>query len=93
MNPYLPFCLYVAARVFVQFLKAKAEDTDTRLSLNFLLAALEWLKVKNPLSESFLVQLSLDIQGSGLDNALHNAEMPTRLKESVSPASLAELRR
>ena len=84
MNPYMPFCLYVAARVFIQYLKSKAEDTDIRLSLNFLLTALEWLKVKNPLSESFLVQLSLDIQGSGLDIVTNNPELLTKLVNTVS---------
>ena len=37
MHPYLPFCLYVAARVFVQFLKNVSEDSEIRASLDFLL--------------------------------------------------------
>lgn len=84
MNPYMPFCLYVAARVFIQLLKANARDLEISRSLNFLLAAMAWLKTKNPLSESFLVQLSLDIQGSGLDHVLRNPELATRLKDTVS---------
>jgi len=84
MNPYMPFCLYVAARVFIQLLKANVRDLEISRSLNFLLAAMRWLKTKNPLSESFLIQLGLDIQGSGLDHMLQNPELTTRLKDTVS---------
>ncbi|KIW52422.1 hypothetical protein PV05_08058 [Exophiala xenobiotica] len=67
MNPFLAFCLYVASRVFVQYLKARREDTAVKSSLHFLLAAMHVLKTKNPLTESFLVQLDVDLEGSGLD--------------------------
>jgi len=80
----MPFCLYVAARVFIQLLKANSGDLEISRSLNFLLAAMSWLKTKNPLSESFLVQLGLDIQGSGLDQVLDNPELMTRLNDTVS---------
>lgn len=83
MHPYLPFCLYVAARVFVQFLRRVSEDSEMRASLDFLLAAMEWLKRHNPLSESFLIQLKLDIRGSGLDIFFHNPDL-TSSKGEVS---------
>jgi hypothetical protein len=67
MNPFLAFCLYVSARVFVQYLKARKEDTAVKSSLHFLLAAMQVLTAKNPLTESFLVQLDVDLEGSGLD--------------------------
>lgn len=67
MNPFLAFCLYVSARVFVQYLKARREDTAVKSSLHFLLAAMQVLTAKNPLTESFLVQLDVDLEGSGLD--------------------------
>ncbi|EXJ82083.1 hypothetical protein A1O1_08152 [Capronia coronata CBS 617.96] len=67
MNPFLAFCLYVAARVFVQYLKARREDAAVKSSLHFLLSAMNILKAKNPLTESFLVQLDVDLEGSGLD--------------------------
>ncbi|KAJ9639297.1 hypothetical protein H2204_003908 [Knufia peltigerae] len=67
MNPFLAFCLYVASRVFVQYLKARRDDTAVKSSLHFLLAAMHVLKTKNPLTESFLVQLDVDLEGSGLD--------------------------
>jgi hypothetical protein len=66
MNPFIAFCLYVAARVFVQYLKSKKDDATVKSSLHFLLSAMQALKSKNPLTESFLVQLDVDLEGSGL---------------------------
>ena len=82
MNPYLPFCLYVAARVFVQLLRKVSGDSEIRSSLEFLLTAMDWLKRHNPLSESFLIQLSLDIRGSGLANILQNPDITASMKGS-----------
>ena len=67
MNPFMAFSLYVAARVFVQYLKSKKDDQTIKSSLHFLLSAMQALKLKNPLTESFLVQLDVDLEGSGLD--------------------------
>ncbi|KAI1492332.1 fungal-specific transcription factor domain-containing protein [Biscogniauxia mediterranea] len=66
MNPFLSFCLYVAARVFVQYLKSRPDDGQTADSLRFLLAAMNALKKKNPLTESFLVQLDVDLEALGM---------------------------
>lgn len=66
MNPFIAFCLYVAARVFVQYLKSHRDDASVMSSLEFLLSALQALKPKNPLSGSFLVQLDVDLEASGL---------------------------
>ena len=74
MNPFMAFCLYVAARVFVQYLKKNTQDNQTRSALQFLLTAMEAMKLKNPLTESFLVQLHLDIKGNGLDIFFHNPD-------------------
>ncbi|KAI1415679.1 hypothetical protein F5Y13DRAFT_207346 [Hypoxylon sp. FL1857] len=65
MNPFISFCLYVAARVFVQYLKSRPDDSQTADSLRFLLAAMNALKRKNPLTESFLVQLDVDLEALG----------------------------
>ncbi|CZS90503.1 related to Zn(II)2Cys6 transcriptional activator [Rhynchosporium graminicola] len=67
-NPFISFCLYVAARVFVQYLKSRPEDSQTADSLRFLLSAMNALKKKNPLTESFLVQLDVDLEGLGMRN-------------------------
>jgi hypothetical protein len=72
MNPFLAFCLYVASRVFVQYLKSRRDDSAVKSSLHFLLAAMQVLKTKNPLTESFLVQLDVDLEGSGLDIPSHS---------------------
>ncbi|KAG5993417.1 hypothetical protein E4U52_001979 [Claviceps spartinae] len=62
MNPFMSFCLYVAARVFVQYLKSRPDDTQTANMLRFLLSAMDVLKQRNPLTESFLVQLDIDAE-------------------------------
>lgn len=67
LNPFIAFCLYVAARVFVQYLKSKKHDMTVRASLTFILSAMVALRAKNPLTESFLVQLDVDLEGSGLN--------------------------
>lgn len=63
MNPFLSFCVYVAARVFVQYLKSRPDDSMAQSSLQFVLSALKALKNKNPLTETFLVQLDVDTEG------------------------------
>ena len=66
MNPFIAFCLYVAARVFIQYLKSRPDDSQTGDSLRFLLSAMNALKKRNPLTESFLVQLDVDLEGLGM---------------------------
>lgn len=68
MNPFISFCLYVAARVFVQYLKSRPKDAQVRASLQFLLQAMQAIKRKNPLTESFLVQLDVDLEGAGIED-------------------------
>ena len=78
MNPFVSFCLFVAARVFVQYLKKRPDDQEVRQSLEFLLAAMQALQRNNPLSASFLVLLNTDIEGSGLDTSIHNPDYTSR---------------
>lgn len=66
MNPFISFCLYVSARVFVQYLKSRPDDGQTADSLRFLLSAMNALKRRNPLTESFLVQLDVDLESLSL---------------------------
>ncbi|KAL6791599.1 fungal-specific transcription factor domain-containing protein [Trichoderma sp. SZMC 28012] len=66
MNPFIAFCLYVSARVFVQYLKSKPDDAQTIDSLRFLISAMNALKRRNPLTESFLVQLDVDFEALAL---------------------------
>lgn len=73
MNPFISFCLYVAARVFVQYLKSRPDDSQTGDSLRFLLSAMNALKKKNPLTESFLVQLDVDLEGLGMRTAKYKS--------------------
>ena len=73
MNPFISFCLYVAARVFVQYLKSRPDDNQAGDSLRFLLSAMNVLKRKNPLTESFLIQLDVDLEGLGLHKQSYKA--------------------
>jgi hypothetical protein len=74
MNPFIAFCLYVAARVFVQYLKSRPQDQTVKSSLKFLLSAMQALKARNPLTESFLVQLDVDLEGTGLEIPSNNTK-------------------
>lgn len=66
MNPFTAFCLYVAARVFVQFLRARPTEQQVASSLHFLLSAMHAMTRKNPLTESFIAQLELDMESAGI---------------------------
>ncbi|KAL1306801.1 hypothetical protein AAFC00_005459 [Neodothiora populina] len=66
MNPFTCFCLYVASRVFVQYIKSRPRDGNIRSSLFLLLSAMHATKKRNPLAESFLVQLDVDLEMAGL---------------------------
>lgn len=86
MNPFMAFCLYIAARVFVHFLKRSPDDQEVYASLRFLLNAMNALKRTQPVTESFLVQLNLDIVGSGLSALLQNPELPRSLLKGMVSA-------
>lgn len=84
MNPFICFCLYVSARVFVQFLKSRPEDSQTADSLRFMLSAMNALKRRNPLTESFLAQLDVDIEALAARIPKLRKAIP-RPNDSVSP--------
>jgi len=52
-------------------------------SLQFLLQAMQALRRKNPLTESFLVQLDLDLEGAGIEKPY----MPVEKKNAVIPVN------
>lgn len=86
MNPFISFCLYVAARVFVQYLKSRQKDSQIRHELQFLLSAMHAIKRKNPLTESFIVQLDVDLEGAGLENS-HELRVSAPLSDVVNKPS------
>jgi hypothetical protein len=90
MNPFISFCVYVAARVFVQYLKTRPKDQQMSSSLQFLLQAMQALRRKNPLTESFLVQLDLDLESAGI-NMQEKPYMPAANIVSEIPESLQGL--
>ena len=66
-HPFMSFCLYVGARVFTHAYKKRRSDEGLRRNLDFLLNAMQAHRRKNPLTESFLVQLTVDLEAAGLD--------------------------
>ncbi|KAG8626088.1 hypothetical protein KVT40_006489 [Elsinoe batatas] len=68
-NPFSTFCLYVAARVFIQYLKSRPSDSNVKASLHFLLTAMQAMRRKNLITESLLVQLDIDLQAAGLEES------------------------
>lgn len=82
MNPFVPFCVYVAARVFVQYLKSHPQDEQVKSSLQFLLNVMGHMKKKMPLVESFLVQLDVDLT-SGMDDPQNVKKFPFGLRKGV----------
>ncbi|KAL2019245.1 hypothetical protein VTK56DRAFT_9972 [Thermocarpiscus australiensis] len=86
MNPFISFCLYVSARVFVQYLKSRPDDSQTADSLRFLLSAMNALKRRNPLTESFLVQLDVDLEALGARIPKLRSAFPRSSDSPGSPA-------
>jgi hypothetical protein len=82
MNPFISFTVYVAARVFVQYLKTRPKDQQMNSSLQFLLQAMQALRRKNPLTESFLVQLDLDLESAGISGLQQKPYTPPNAKVS-----------
>lgn len=66
MNPFMCFSIYVACRVFIQYLKTVPNDGQARSSLRFLLTAMQTLDGISPLSNSFLAQLEVELEGGNL---------------------------
>ncbi|KAF1831864.1 binuclear zinc transcription factor [Decorospora gaudefroyi] len=87
MNPFISFCVYVAARVFVQYLKTRPKDQQMNASLQFLLQAMQALRRKNPLTESFLVQLDLDLEGAGIQGIQQKSYLPATMDPRVNSAA------
>ena len=89
MNPFVAFGLYVATRIYIHTYKKRPNDMPTRSSLEFLLNAMQAQRKKNPLSESFLVQLMVDLDGCGLENPLNNMRFSFGLKKAVVSRSVS----
>lgn len=87
MNPFLPFCVFVATRVFIHHVKRHPNDDDTMSSVRFLLSAMAVLQAMNPLAASFLVQLDVELEGTGLEAHPDEPRYQPRFEKSaVSPS-------
>lgn len=87
MNPFMAFCLYVSARVFVQYLKARRNDQHIQASLNFVLQAMHAIKKRNGLTESFIAQLDLDMESAGIPNPNYEGSLQAMIQKGVVSAS------
>ena len=67
MGPWVSFCLYLSARVFVQFLSEPDRPDKRKLlqSLSFLTGFMKSLKQKSPYTISLLLQLEADVAALG----------------------------
>jgi hypothetical protein len=83
MNAFLPFCVFVATRVFVQHVKRQPNDHDIASSVRFLLSAMTALQAMNPLAASFLVQLDVELEGTGLEASRDDARYQPRFEKSA----------
>ena len=83
MNPFISFCLYVAARIYVQVYKKQPDDQSIYNNLESLLNAMQAIRKRNPLTESFLVQLMVDLEGTGFDTPLNNSRFSFALKRGL----------
>ncbi|KAL7771984.1 hypothetical protein CFE70_001937 [Pyrenophora teres f. teres 0-1] len=91
MNPFISFCVYVAARVFAQYLKTRPNDQQIKSSLRFLLQAMQALRRKNPLTESFLAQLDVDLETAGIQGLQQKQYMSPKDQLSHVPASIQDM--
>jgi hypothetical protein len=66
MNPFLAFCLYVASRVVIQYLKWNPNDSQSMATLHLFMAAMHSFKRRNPFAEPLLLQLEVDIEGTAI---------------------------
>jgi hypothetical protein len=64
----------------VQYLKSRPEGQAVKSSLQFLLTALGALKQFSALTESFLIQLDVDLSGTTFGSSMRSM----RSKEAVS---------
>ena len=83
MHPFLPFCIFLAARVFIQHVKLHPNDHDTASSIRFLLCAMTVMQAVNPLAACFLVQLDVDLEGTGLEAHPDEARYQQRFDKSA----------
>ena len=60
----------MAARVIIHAYKKRTNDQAIKENLDFLLNAMQAHRKKNQLTESFLVQLTFELEAAGLDNPL-----------------------
>lgn len=69
-------------------MKSRPNDENIKSSLYFMLAAMHAMKKKNQLSESFLVQLDIDLEVAGLDDMRDLSSDAVEHKYRFSPGGV-----
>jgi hypothetical protein len=88
-GPWLPFCLYLAARVLVQEL-SEPDPVDARKhseSLNLLMGMLRTMRARVPYTVTLLLQLERDIALFGTSNPIGHIVVPV---DDIAEVSLPE---
>ena len=75
MNTFLPFCVFVATRVFIQHTRSRPFDNQARSATEFMLSVMVAMQSLNPLSASLLSQLQFELEGTGIEAPLQNATL------------------
>ena len=74
----------------MQYLKTRPNDQQMNASLQFLLQAMQALCRKNPLTESFLVQLDLELESADIPRFQQMPYMPPTAKVSHIPKPIQD---
>lgn len=64
MGPYTPFCIYMAARVFLLVIREgpNPEADEHHKTLRFLISTMHLLKKTRPYTEALIMQLDIDLE-------------------------------
>ncbi|EXJ56395.1 hypothetical protein A1O7_06738 [Cladophialophora yegresii CBS 114405] len=93
-GPWLPFCLYLAARVFVQEL-SEPHPVDTNKhseSLDLLMGMLRSMKARIPYTVTLLLQLERDISFFGTSNPIGHIVVPVDdITETLEQEKMAQV--
>ncbi|KAE8454281.1 hypothetical protein EG329_005206 [Mollisiaceae sp. DMI_Dod_QoI] len=66
MHPWIGFCLYVSAGVYVKDYKRGTRDPNCMTTLEFLLSAMRSIGAKHNITNHFTAQVELDMQAAGI---------------------------
>jgi len=69
----------------------RPNDQQIKSSLRFLLQAMQALRRKNPLTESFLAQLNVDLETAGIQGLQQKQYTPSKPKLNQIPVAIQDM--